>query len=66
MIRKEIAFTRHSRAVAQRNSVAVTACIRLMPAQARPELSIEKRGELKIPPLAEELLVIGSCWERES
>lgn len=42
------------------------ASVRLMQAQARPNPDMEKGGGYKVQSLADHLLVIDSCWEREN
>lgn len=44
----------------------MTASARLVQAQTRPNSGMEKGGGYRVPSLANNLLVIDSCWDRES
>ena len=43
-------------------TLVMTACVRLIQAEARLNLSTNKEGSHEDPPLVNELLAIGSCY----
>lgn len=48
-----------------RVAVIVTACVRPMQSQARPNIGVGMEVGHRIPFSAMELLVVVSCWKRE-
>lgn len=59
----ETVFATHKRDIAHMNSMAVTVFMRPAQSQISQKPSMDWGGAHKVPPLAEERLAIGGCWE---